>query len=85
MDFVSRQDIFDSQSCLNGVAIGIIMDFTKVWVKHEKTIADNGLTDAVFNDYKTLAKKYDVEFTAPREVSKFLKLVDREGQSPTVH
>ena len=85
MDFASRQDIFDSQASLNGTAVLMIMDFTRTWEKHEPTIKEKGLTDAVFADYKKLADKYDVEFTAPRDTSKFLKLVDREGQSPTVH
>jgi hypothetical protein len=85
MDFTTRQDIFDSQSCLNGTAVLMIMDFTKLWTKYEDSIAKNGLTDKIFDEYKKLATKYDVEFTPPREVSKFLKLVDREGQSATVH
>ena len=85
MDFINRQDIFDSQACLPSVAVGIIMDFSKVWEDHKDTIATSGLTDAVLADYKKLAVKYDVEYTPPREVSSFLKLVNREGQSPTVH
>ncbi|RLD43820.1 MAG: hypothetical protein DRI88_10415 [Bacteroidetes bacterium] len=85
MDFISRQDIFDSQACLPAIAVGIIMDFSKTWEKHEKTIASKGMTEEVLADYKKLAVKYDVEYTAPREASSFLKLVDREGQSPTRH
>lgn len=85
MDFVSRNDIFESQSCLNSTAIGIIMGFTHIWEKHEETISTKGLTDEVLADYKKLADKFDCEYTPPREASSFLKLVDREGQSPTVH
>ena len=85
MDFVSRQDIFESQSCLNATAICMIKDFDKVWTKHDDTIRTKGMTDAVYDDYKKLAEKYDVEFSKPRDTSKHLKLVDREGQSPTVH
>lgn len=84
-DFVSRQDVFDSQVALSATEICMLLDFSKVWEKHEDTIRKDGLTDKVFAEYKDMAMQYDVEYRSPRENTKFLKLVDREGQSPTVH
>jgi ACT domain-containing protein len=84
-DFVSRQDVFDSQVALSATEICMLLDFSKVWEKHEDSIRKDGLTDKVFAEYKDMAMQYDVEYRSPRENTKFLKLVDREGQSPTVH
>lgn len=81
MDYVSRQDIFDSQTALNATAALILLDFTDVWMKHRETLESKGMTDAVQADYKKLATKYDVEYTTPRESTTFLKVVNREGLS----
>jgi len=84
-DFVSRQDVFDSQVALSATEICMLLDFSKVWEKHEDSIRKEGLTNKVFDAYKDMAKEFDVEYTTPKTSAKFLKLVDREGQSPTVH
>lgn len=84
MDYVDRQDVFDSQMALPSVGVLMLLDFNDLWDKHRKDIELKGFTDEYFSDVKTIANKYDVEFTEPKFQTRFLKLVDGEHQ-PVTH
>lgn len=76
-----RQDLFDSQASLSGVAVAMLVDFNKLWDKHYPELNDKGLTDEYYDGVQSIADKYKVNFTHP----KFSRGLTGVGSSTALH
>lgn len=83
MDYVDRQDIFNSQKDLSATAICMLLDFNDVWYKHRDTLRTKGLTPEIQSEYKKIAETYDVVYSTTQDKTQFLKLVELD--TPTIH
>ena len=79
--FEDRQDLFDSQASMAELSVGMLVDFTKLWEKHNETISKKGFTDAYYDGVQTIADKYDVNYTHP----KYRRGMMEVGNSTALH
>lgn len=76
-----RQDLFDSQAALSGVAVAMLVDFNKLWDKHYPELDTKGLTDEYYDGVQSIADKYKVNFNHP----KYSRKLTEVGSSVALH
>lgn len=60
------QEVFDSAVMIDASTLALYYDMEQVVHKNIDTIKTKGLTDAVYDEYAEVAKKYGVHFVHPK-------------------